>query len=67
MIDLVKLVLKTVGADCEPQILQPEAPYEEEYLDNRKSARELSWRPLYGYAEGLAETVRWYKENLHLI
>lgn len=63
VIDLVQLVLKTVGSRLEPRVLQPAAPFEEEFLDNRRAANELSWRPAYSYEEGLAETVRWYHES----
>lgn len=63
VIDLVRLVMKVVGAECEPRVLHPEAAFEEEFLDNRKATRELSWRPKHNYETGLTETVRWYREN----
>ncbi len=63
VIDLVRLILKTTGANCEPQVLQPNAPYEEEFLSNGKAAKELSWRPQYSYRNGLAETVEWYRKH----
>ena len=32
-------------------------------IDNAKIARELDWRPVLGFEEGLHETMRWYLEN----
>lgn len=63
VIDLVRLVVKSVGADCEPRILNPDAPYEEEFLNNQKAKVVLSWKPEYGYESGLNETVAWFKHN----
>jgi dTDP-glucose 4,6-dehydratase len=32
-------------------------------IDCSRIERELGWRPLVAFEEGLADTVRWYKEN----
>jgi dTDP-glucose 4,6-dehydratase len=32
-------------------------------LDSEKIAREVGWRPRIGIAEGLARTIRWYREH----
>src|SRR5437868_6265366 len=32
-------------------------------IDCSKIERELGWRPTIAFAEGLADTIRWYKEN----
>jgi dTDP-glucose 4,6-dehydratase len=32
-------------------------------IDCTKIEKELGWRPRIGFAEGLAETVRWYREH----
>lgn len=32
-------------------------------IDARKAMLELGWRPQVGFAEGLADTVRWYLDN----
>ena len=63
VVDLVRLILTTAGATCEPRILNPSASFEVEFLDNGKARSELGWRPHYDYATGLAETVRWYRDN----
>lgn len=35
-------------------------------LDWSKAKTLLNWRPLYGLDEGLAETVKWYREFFHV-
>ncbi|MDO8538449.1 MAG: GDP-mannose 4,6-dehydratase [archaeon] len=35
-------------------------------LDWSKAKNLLGWRPLYGLDEGLAETVKWYREHFHV-
>jgi dTDP-glucose 4,6-dehydratase len=32
-------------------------------IDCEKIERELAWRPTIGFAQGLADTVRWYRDN----
>jgi dTDP-glucose 4,6-dehydratase len=32
-------------------------------IDSRKIQDTLGWQPAIGFAEGLAETIRWYQEN----
>ena len=61
--ELVRVVLKTVGINAEPRILQPDAHYEEESLSNARSNSALGWRPRFGYPDGIKEAVQWYKHN----
>ena len=51
--------------DLEPIVLggaSGEIP--DQYLDASKAATRLDWRPMFGLAEGLTETVAWYRDLL---
>jgi CDP-glucose 4,6-dehydratase len=63
VIDLVRTVLAAAGVKLEPEILNPDAPYEEEHLDNGKARRLLGWTPQYDLAAGLRETIAWFSES----
>ncbi len=64
VLDLVQTILNTVGRPLEPEILNPDAPHEEEHLDNSKARRLLGWTPAYDLATGLRETVDWFTQSL---
>src|SRR5262249_53458536 len=61
--DLVQTILASMNKDVKPQILNPDAPFEEEHLDNAKARRSLGWTPKYELADGLRETVEWFSES----
>jgi CDP-glucose 4,6-dehydratase len=67
VLDLVKTIIKAAGANVEPILQNPAAPFEEEHLDNAKARRLLDWTPKYDLTAGLQETIEWYeragKEN----
>lgn len=57
-----------LGALDKPRTLKqyvPDRPgHDRRYLlDHSKIERELGWRPHIGFAEGLAETIRWYADH----
>jgi nucleoside-diphosphate-sugar epimerase len=61
--DLVRTILKVVGCEAEPAILNPSAHYEEEHLDNRKAKDQLGWSPKYDLAAGVRETTEWFRAH----
>lgn len=63
VIDLVRTILKAAGQPLEPAILNPNAPHEEEHLDNSKAREQLGWSPQYDFAAGLRETVAWFADS----
>ncbi len=63
VIDLVRTVLQVVGADLEPEIQRPDAPFEEEQLDNSKARELLGWTPAHDLSAGLKKTLTWYREH----
>ena len=51
-----------MGAQVEPEILgQAEHEIRDQYLSAAKARTELGWRPRISVAEGLGETVAWYR------
>ena len=65
VIELVRTILATVGSALQPEILNPDAPFEEEHLDNTKARELLGWTPKHDLAMGLRETVAWFSESPH--
>ena len=61
--DLVRTVLEVVGSKREPVIQNPDAPYEEEHLDNSKARKLLGWTPAHDLRAGLAKTLEWYRAH----
>lgn len=64
-VELTELLLAATGAGWEMVRRVPDRKgHDLRYaLDHGKAARELGYRPQVPMAEGLAETVRWYREN----
>lgn len=63
-LELVKLVAATCGCHETPVIERPFEFSECEHLDNTKARELLGWQPRYTLADGIAETVNWYREQL---
>jgi CDP-glucose 4,6-dehydratase len=63
VIDLVRTITRAVGQDADPVVQNPAAEHEEEHLDNSKAKRMLGWSPRYSLADGLAESIAWYREQ----
>ncbi|MGH9081917.1 MAG: dTDP-glucose 4,6-dehydratase [Acidimicrobiales bacterium] len=63
--EIADLVLGTLGKPPSLKRIVPDRPgHDRRYLlDSSKIRRELGWRPEVPFAEGLAETVRWYAGN----
>jgi CDP-glucose 4,6-dehydratase len=61
--DLVRTVLDVVGAKFEPEIQNPDAPFEVEHLDNTKARTLLGWTPAHDFRRGLEKTLEWYRNR----
>jgi dTDP-glucose 4,6-dehydratase len=64
-VEIANRIIELTGAD--PKLLQhvEDRPgHDRRYsLDCGKARRELGWEPAVPFAEGLAQTVAWYREN----
>jgi dTDP-glucose 4,6-dehydratase len=58
-------VLGALGLSQSLKTYVPDRPgHDRRYLlDSTKVRRELGWKPVLDFTEGLRETVRWYAEN----
>jgi CDP-glucose 4,6-dehydratase len=63
VLGLVKAIFKLAGKKPDYKIAN-RAKYEirHQYLSAAKAKRLLKWKPVYGLAEGLKETIKWYRE-----
>jgi len=64
-IEIVKLILKIVGKSEELiRFVEDRPGHDRRYaMDASKLQRELGWKPLVDFEEGMAMTVKWYIEN----
>jgi CDP-glucose 4,6-dehydratase len=63
--DLVERLIRTAGADVEPDIQGEGTPHGEidrQFLDSEAIKEELGWQPRWSLDDGLAATWRWYSE-----
>ena len=60
--EIVENVLKLMGSDLKPEILN-EANNEirHQYLSAEKARRMLNWNPLFNLDQGLSMTIEWYR------
>jgi dTDP-glucose 4,6-dehydratase len=63
--EIADLVLGTLGKPSSLKEIVPDRPgHDRRYLlDSTKIEKQLGWRPDVPFAEGLADTVRWYAEH----
>ena len=65
VLELVKTIVKLLGADLKPVILnEANHEIENQRLDSTKARKRLGWEPLFSLEEGLKRTIEWYKEFL---
>ncbi len=64
-IEIVKLIIKTVGASEELITYVKDRPgHDRRYaIDNTKITTRLGWKPEYTFEKGIAETIEWYLAN----
>ncbi len=64
-IEIVKLIIKTVGASEELITHVKDRPgHDRRYaIDNTKITTSLGWRPEYTFEQGIKETIEWYLAN----
>lgn len=65
-IDIVKLILKILGKpENLIRFVEDRPGHDRRYaMDSTKLRRELGWKPLVDFHDGMALTVQWYKENV---
>jgi CDP-glucose 4,6-dehydratase len=63
VVELVRAVSAATGLKLEPVVQNPAAEFDNEHLDNSKAAKLLGWKPRYPLAQGLSETIAWYREH----
>lgn len=61
--EVVSIVLAAAGSNLQPEVLNPDAKFEEEHLDNSKAKRLLGWSPRHDLAAGLRDTIAWYRSR----
>lgn len=64
-IDIVKLIIKTVGKSEELITYVKDRPgHDRRYaIDNTKITSQLGWKPSYTFEQGMKETIQWYLDN----
>lgn len=65
VVALVRLILRIMGSDLEPLVLN-EARHEirEQYLSAAKAREVLGWQPMFDLEAGLERTIAWYEKSL---
>ncbi|MDR0126059.1 GDP-mannose 4,6-dehydratase [Bacillus zhangzhouensis] len=63
VLELVDKILKAMGSDLKPRILnQGTHEIKHQYLSAEKARKLLDWKPDYSIDEGLKKTIEWYRE-----
>ncbi|MBG9822875.1 sugar dehydratase [Bacillus safensis] len=63
VLELVDKILKTMGSELKPRILnQGTHEIKHQYLSAEKARKLLDWKPDYSIDEGLEKTIEWYRE-----
>lgn len=63
VLELVNKILKLMGSNLEPVILnQGSNEIRHQYLSAKKAREILNWKPVYTIEEGLEKTIAWYKD-----
>ncbi|MBU1939560.1 MAG: GDP-mannose 4,6-dehydratase [Candidatus Diapherotrites archaeon] len=65
VLEVVKEINGIVDSAVEPKVLgSAKNEIDRQWLDSGKAARVLGWKPEYSLAQGLKETVEWYRHYL---
>jgi CDP-glucose 4,6-dehydratase len=63
VLELVDKILKIMGSDLKPKILnQASNEITNQYLSSQKARKILNWHPLFDLDTGLEKTINWYQE-----
>jgi len=64
-LEIVRTILKSLGKDDSSMEYVEDRPgHDLRYsLDSTRLCRELGWKPLQGFEQGIEDTVRWYAKN----
>lgn len=65
-IDIVKLIINELGKSEDLiSYVQDRPGHDKRYaIDNTKISKELGWKPVYTFEEGIIETIQWYLKNV---
>jgi CDP-glucose 4,6-dehydratase len=63
--ELVDRILRSMGSSLVPEVRnEAQREIKLQYLSAEKARKQLGWAPLFTLEEGLARTVKWYREYL---
>jgi CDP-glucose 4,6-dehydratase len=63
--ELVDRILRSMGSSLVPDVRnEAQREIRLQYLSAEKARKQLGWSPLFTLEEGLARTVKWYREYL---
>ncbi|EEM02257.1 DTDP-glucose 4,6-dehydratase [Bacillus pseudomycoides] len=64
-VEIVEMILEKLGKSKSMISFVPDRlGHDWRYaIDSSKLQRELGWKPVYSFTEGLEDTIEWYKEN----
>jgi dTDP-glucose 4,6-dehydratase len=64
-LEIVKTILKSLGKDDSSlEFVEDRPGHDLRYsLDSTRLRRELGWKPLHSFEQGIGDTVRWYAKN----
>jgi CDP-glucose 4,6-dehydratase len=63
VLDLVNTILKQMGSDLKPNILnQVSHEIKNQYLSAKKAKEILDWKPQFDIEQGVDKTIAWYRE-----
>ena len=64
-LEIVRTILKSLGKDDSSlEFVEDRPGHDLRYsLDSTRLCRELGWKPLHSFEQGIVDTVRWYAKN----
>lgn len=65
-IEIVKIILRALGkSEKLITYVQDRPGHDRRYaIDNTKITRELGWKPMYAFEDGIQKTIAWYLEHI---
>ncbi len=64
-IEIVKLILKELGKpESLIRYVKDRPGHDRRYaIDSSKIQKELGWKPIYSFEDGMRKTIQWYLKN----